>query len=43
MVHRLDKDTSGLIMIAKSDIMMNYLADTIKNREIDKYYLAIVN
>ena len=43
IVHRLDKDTSGLIMIAKSDIMMNYLADTIKNREIDKYYLAIVN
>jgi 23S rRNA-/tRNA-specific pseudouridylate synthase len=29
-------------MIAKSDIMMNYLADTIKNREVDKYYLAIV-
>ena len=42
IVHRLDKDTSWLIMIAKSDIMMNYLADTIKNREVDKYYLAIV-
>ena len=43
IVHRLDKDTSWLIMIAKSDVMMNYLADTIKNRDIDKYYLAIVN
>ena len=42
IVHRLDKDTSWLIMIAKSDSMMNYLADTIKNRKIDKYYLAIV-
>ena len=42
IVHRLDKDTSWLIMIAKSDSMMNYLADTIKNRQIDKYYLAIV-
>lgn len=42
IVHRLDKDTSWLIMIAKSDIMMNYLADTIKNRQVDKYYLAIV-
>ena len=42
IVHRLDKDTSWVIMIAKSDIMMNYLADTIKNREVDKYYLAIV-
>jgi 23S rRNA-/tRNA-specific pseudouridylate synthase len=29
-------------MIAKSDTMMNYLADIIKNREVDKYYLAIV-
>ena len=42
IVHRLDKDTSWLIMIAKSDVMMNYLSDTIKNREVDKYYLAIV-
>jgi 23S rRNA-/tRNA-specific pseudouridylate synthase len=29
-------------MVAKSDIMMNYLSDTIKNRKVDKYYLAIV-
>jgi len=42
IVHRLDKGTSWLIMVAKSDIMMNYLSDTIKNREVDKYYLAIV-
>jgi 23S rRNA pseudouridine1911/1915/1917 synthase len=42
IVHRLDKDTSWLIMIAKSDIMMNYLSETIKERNIDKYYLAVV-
>jgi len=42
IVHRLDKDTSWAIMIAKTDVMMNYLSKTIKDREIDKYYLAIV-
>jgi 23S rRNA-/tRNA-specific pseudouridylate synthase len=29
-------------MIAKSDKMMNYLSGIIKQRTIDKYYLAIV-
>ena len=42
IVHRLDKDTSGAIMIAKSDKMMKYLSQTIKKRDICKYYLAIV-
>ena len=42
IVHRLDKDTSWLIMIAKSDAMMNYLSDIIKERNIDKYYIAVV-
>lgn len=43
IVHRLDKDTSWAIMIAKSDKMMNYLSDIIKKRNIDKYYIAIVS
>jgi len=43
IVHRLDKDTSWVIMVAKSDKMMNYLSETIKDRKIWKYYLAIVN
>lgn len=43
IVHRLDKDTSWLIMIAKTDKMMSYLSETIKERKIDKYYIAIVN
>ena len=42
IVHRLDKDTSGAILIAKTDKMMNYLSGIIKDRQIDKYYLAIV-
>ncbi len=43
IVHRLDKDTSWLIMIAKNDKMMRYLQDKIQKREVDKYYIAIVN
>jgi len=43
IVHRLDKDTSGLIMIAKNDKTMNYLQTIMKNREINKYYIAVVN
>ena len=42
IVHRLDKDTSGAIMIAKSDSMMKALQKQIQDREVDKYYLAIV-
>lgn len=44
IVHRLDKDTSGVIMIAKNDKMMLYLQEIMKKREkIGKYYLAIVD
>ncbi len=42
IVHRLDKDTSWAIMIAKSDMMMKTLQKQIHDREVDKYYLAIV-
>ncbi len=42
IVHRLDKDTTWAIMIAKSDKMMKYLSNITKERKIDKYYLAIV-
>jgi len=43
IVHRLDKDTSWIILIAKTDSMMSYLSWIIANREIDKYYIAIVS
>jgi 23S rRNA pseudouridine1911/1915/1917 synthase len=42
IVHRLDKDTSGAIMVAKNDCMMQYLSGIIKERQIKKYYIAIV-
>lgn len=43
IVHRLDKDTSWLLMVAKNDDMMRYLQNIIKKREhIWKYYLAVV-
>lgn len=43
IVHRLDKDTSGLIMIAKNDKSMVHLQDLIRNRKIEKYYIAVVS
>ncbi|MDD3794290.1 MAG: RluA family pseudouridine synthase [Candidatus Gracilibacteria bacterium] len=43
IVHRLDKDTSGIILIAKTDSMMSYLSGIIKDREITKNYIAIVS
>lgn len=42
IVHRLDKDTTGLIMVAKNDKMMEYLQTIIRLRKVDKYYIAIV-
>lgn len=43
IVHRLDKDTSGVIMTAKNDSMMQYLGEKIQKREVKKYYIALVN
>ena len=42
IVHRLDKDTSGLIIIAKNDKAHINLSEQIKNREVKKTYLALV-
>lgn len=42
LVHRLDKDTSGLILVAKNNRAHNYLANQLKQREIKREYLAIV-
>ncbi len=42
IVHRLDKDTSGLILVAKNDWTQEKLSDMFKNKEIQKHYLAIV-
>lgn len=42
IVHRLDKDTSGLLMIAKNDLAHTSLAAQIKERTVRKKYLALV-
>lgn len=43
VVHRLDKDTSGLIVFAKNDASHLDLSRQIKNREVKKTYLALVH
>jgi 23S rRNA pseudouridine1911/1915/1917 synthase len=42
IVHRLDKDTSGLIVAAKNDRALQFLQDQFKARTIKKMYLALV-
>ncbi len=42
IVHRLDRDTSGVIALAKSTESQAVLKDQWRNRETEKYYLAIV-
>ena len=42
IVHRLDKNTSGLLMIAKNNKTHEYLADLIKNHNLTKKYRTIV-
>jgi 23S rRNA pseudouridine1911/1915/1917 synthase len=42
IVHRLDKDTSGVIVVAKDDEAFHYLTKQFKNRTVKKVYSAIV-
>ncbi|MBM4153273.1 MAG: RluA family pseudouridine synthase, partial [Kiritimatiellaceae bacterium] len=42
IVHRLDKDTSGIMVVAKNELAMNELARQFKDRETEKEYLTIV-
>lgn len=42
IVHRLDKDTSGLIVVAKNDGALRNLQAQFKGREVKKAYLALV-
>jgi len=43
IVHRLDKDTSGLMMVAKSDEAQLALQEAIKIRSVDRRYLTLVH
>ena len=42
IVHRIDKDTSGLLVIAKNDEIHTLLAEDIKNKLTDRKYYALV-
>ena len=42
LVHRIDKDTSGLLVVAKSDIALAKLSEQFFHKTIDRKYLAIV-
>ena len=43
IVHRLDKDTSGLMLVAKNDEVHDALSRMIANKEVERHYLAIVD
>ncbi|HIE32469.1 MAG TPA: RluA family pseudouridine synthase [Thermodesulfobacteriaceae bacterium] len=43
IVHRLDKDTSGLMVVAKNDRAHLRLTAMFKGREVEKWYLALVH
>ena len=43
VVHRLDKDTSGLIVLAKNDVTHQWLQEQFRLREVEKVYLALVD
>ena len=43
IVHRLDKDTSGLMVVARSLVAHKYLTEQIQAREVHREYLAVVH
>ena len=43
IVHRLDKDTSGLLLVAKNDEAHRGLSDQLRGRRMEKHYLAVVD
>ena len=42
IVHRLDRDTSGLLLIAKDDAARDYLVEAIRSHRVQRIYLALV-
>lgn len=42
LVHRLDKDTSGILVVAKTEAAMGNLVDQFKHHTIERRYLALV-
>lgn len=43
IVHRLDKDTSGIMLVAKQDFVHRSLVDIFKNRKLTKEYIALLH
>lgn len=43
IVHRLDKDTSGLMLVAKNEWTLEKLSEMISKKEVERKYLAIVD
>ena len=42
LVHRIDKDTSGLLVIAKTEIAMNHLSNQFADKTSEREYMALV-
>ena len=42
IVHRIDADTSGLLLVAKNDMVHNDLAKQIQEKSVDRKYIALV-
>jgi len=42
IIHRLDKDTSGVILVARNEKALIFFQKQFKNREVEKKYLALV-
>ncbi|RZH69840.1 pseudouridine synthase, partial [Staphylococcus aureus] len=43
IVHRIDKDTSGLLMVAKNDVAHRSLVDQLVNKTVTRKYVALVH
>jgi 23S rRNA pseudouridine1911/1915/1917 synthase len=43
IVHRIDKDTSGLLIVAKNNTAHEVLSDMLKRHEINRIYIALVH
>ena len=43
IVHRLDKDTSGIMLVAKNDLVHRALSKQFKQRKVERKYTALVN
>lgn len=43
IIHRIDKDTTGLLILTKTKIAYEFLKDEIKNKNVKRYYKALIH